>query len=172
VEDILKICSKCKVNAKKEAQSYCVDCISTYQKERYLAKKEEIIKKQKEYISKNKNSILLKNKIYKSKNADKCKQLTKDWKRNNFHKVLSFNAKRRANLRNAIPTWLSDNDIWMIEQAYDIAQKRNQVFSFKWHVDHVIPLKGKTVCGLHTPYNLQVIPAKDNLIKANDFLTT
>jgi len=57
----------------------------------------------------------------------------------------------------------------MIEQAYDLAQLRTKVFGFKWHVDHVIPLKGKNVCGLHTPYNLQVIPAKENLRKRNFF---
>jgi len=128
-----------------------------------------MLKKQNEYIEKNREVINSKNKEYKAKNLDKCHNLTKEWKQKNKSKVTSSNGKRRANLRNAVPKWLNEDDFWMIEQAYELAQLRSKVFGFKWHVDHVIPLKGKNVCGLHTPYNLQVIPAKENLKKRNFF---
>ena len=67
------------------------------------------------------------------------------------------------------PAWLTDDDHWMIRQAYDLAALRTRMFGFAWHVDHVIPLQGKYVSGLHTPLNLQVIPAAANIAKANRF---
>jgi len=65
------------------------------------------------------------------------------------------------------PKWLTADDRWMIEQTYELAALRTKMFGFSWHVDHIVPLQGKTVSGLHVPTNLQVIPAIDNIQKGN-----
>lgn len=56
---------------------------------------------------------------------------------------------------------------FVFSEAYDLAKIREKQFGFKWHVDHIVPLNGKTVCGLHVWNNLQVIPAVQNLSKGN-----
>ena len=69
------------------------------------------------------------------------------------------------------PNWIAaDSDmIWMIEEAYHLAKLREEVVGGKWHVDHAVPLRGKKVSGLHVPWNLRVVPAKENQSKSNRF---
>lgn len=52
-------------------------------------------------------------------------------------------------------------------EAHDLRKRRNRTTGFEWHVDHILPLKGKTICGLHIWSNLQVIPKVLNLKKGN-----
>jgi hypothetical protein len=92
------------------------------------------------------------------------------WKKENPGKVRADTVKRRAAKINRTPAWLTDDDFWMIEQAYELAALRTKLFGFSWHVDHVIPLQGKLVSGLHVPANLQVIPGFENVCKANTYL--
>lgn len=85
-------------------------------------------------------------------------------------KILAHDAKRRAAKMQRTPAWLTDDDFWMMEQAYELAVLRTKMFGFSWHVDHIIPMQGKYISGLHVPYNLQVIPGAENISKANKYL--
>lgn len=92
------------------------------------------------------------------------------YKAENPAKVNADTAKRRVAKLKRSPAWLTQDDLWLIEQAYELAQLRTKMFGFAWHVDHIFPLQGRVVSGLHVPNNLQVIPWLDNLSKANKHL--
>ena len=76
--------------------------------------------------------------------------------------------RRRLLVRLARPRWA---DMEKIKQIYAECRLLNEhCDEIKYHVDHIIPIQGKNVCGLHVEYNLQVITAKNNLRKSNKFL--
>jgi hypothetical protein len=104
---------------------------------------------------------------WSARNPEKVKAYAKKTKALNSGRILAHTVKRRLAKINRTPAWLTVDDHWMIAQAYELAAIRTKMFGFSWHVDHMFPLQGKTVSGLHVPTNLQVIPAVDNIRKGN-----
>lgn len=76
-------------------------------------------------------------------------------------------AKRRATKANATPAWVGPDELFLIEEAYRLARMRKEYTGISWDVDHILPLKSKQVCGLHTISNLQVVPSSYNYRKHN-----
>ena len=102
-------------------------------------------------------------------NGEACREKSKQYQQANLHIFAKANAKRKAAEIQRTPAWLTADDHWMMEQAYELAALRTKMFGFPWHVDHVVPLQGDIVSGLHVPLNLQVLPARDNRAKSNKF---
>jgi hypothetical protein len=167
VENILRLCCKCLSKEKHKTSGYCKPCLVEYSRNRYEQKKDLLKEQQRIYVSQNKQKILSKNYEWKYRNLDAARNATKNWKKKNAAKVNAQCKERRLRVKNSIPCWVEEEELWMIEQAYDLAQIRSLLFGIKFHVDHIIPIKGKNVCGLHAPNNLQVIPAIENYRKGN-----
>jgi hypothetical protein len=91
----------------------------------------------------------------------------KKWRTENKDKNTAKSNRRRAGKLNATPRWLNQEQLQQIDSFYWLAQLQRELTDTQYHVDHIIPLKGKKVCGLHVPWNLQVIPALDNIRKGN-----
>lgn len=73
--------------------------------------------------------------------------------------------KRNKRLAEATPPWLTDEQRTQIDYTYWHAKDATAVTGEPYHVDHILPLRGKSVCGLHVPWNLRVVPAEINLRK-------
>ena len=74
---------------------------------------------------------------------------------------------RRAQKISATPKWLTKVQKDEMVQLYKLREQLSLEKGIIYHVDHIIPLINKDICGLHVPWNLQVIPAIDNLKKSN-----
>ena len=79
-------------------------------------------------------------------------------------------ARSRAERLLRYPPWISKQQEEQIKAIYNLRDKLNKCHAKAyWHVDHIIPLVGKEISGLHIPENLQIIPAKDNLKKGASY---
>lgn len=79
-------------------------------------------------------------------------------------------ARQKANLRCGRAKqarWQDELTQLVSYEAHDLRKLRNKLTNIEWHVDHILPLKGKNICGLHIWNNLQVIPKIENLKKGN-----
>lgn len=155
-------------NAYKDGVStQCKTCVSAYRKTIRMDNIERDRNYSRKYKAKNRGLILQRSKEYVLANPEKRKATMKAYRQANPEKDLESTRRRQAAALLRTPKWLTVNDIWMMQEAYKLARLRTKITGISWHVDHVLPLQGKIVSGLHTPYNLQVIPAKQNLEKAN-----
>lgn len=88
------------------------------------------------------------------------------WKTDNAALNNTHGAKRRATKLKATPSWADQKAITAI---YKESRRLQDLLGIPMHIDHVVPLQGELVCGLHVETNLAIIPAALNLRKSNKF---
>lgn len=98
------------------------------------------------------------NAVYHSEPTRKC--------RRHHVQQLGDNAARRAGLQRATPKWADRNAIKVV---YDECAETTRRTGIPHEVDHIVPLKGKRVCGLHVHWNLRVITRAENSAKSNRY---
>lgn len=106
---------------------------------------------------------------YAAVKKEKIRKIASVWQKNNKGKVNANTALRHAAKMQRTPSWLSKEDKLTIKCYYQLAAMYNRESDQKWHVDHIVPMQGESVSGLHVPWNLRVIPAVDNMKKNNRF---
>lgn len=192
----MKTCTKChqekqliefhKNSSRSDGYSErCKACEKERKAKSYLENRENILAKQTTYNQNNKSAKSLYDKEYRLQNTEKLKvknkksyednkqqvlERSKIWKKNNPAKVILKNARKRASKLKAMPSWLTKDHKTFIEIQYQMASLLTERFGIEFHVDHIDPLKSKYLSGLHVPWNLQVIPAADNIRKSNKII--
>jgi 5-methylcytosine-specific restriction endonuclease McrA len=132
----------------------------------YRERHSEAIKvRRKMQREKNKLKIQLRLKLWRSKNIDKIREKV----RSNAGHYAATSAKRRAAKLKATPIWLNTEQLLEIKLLYLFVASRRKTTGLDLEVDHIVPLQGENVCGLHVPWNLQVLTASENAAKGNRF---
>ena len=101
--------------------------------------------------------------------AAKARERSTLWKKNNPSKVIANTTRRKKHIKLRTPAWLTKDNHKVIWGFYAIAAMLTKHNNEPWAVDHIIPLLGKNVSGLHVPSNLQLLRSSDNLKKSNQF---
>lgn len=170
----MKLCKKCNQEkpfelfgkhqkTKDGFQYWCKNCNKTYLSTTVKYKTEESKKKKQAYDK----EWRIANKAQKY-SYDKAYLI--DWRSDNPDKSAGYSAKRRSAKLNATPDWLTQEDWQEIELIYRLRDELEKQTGVLYHVDHIVPLQGENVCGLHVPWNLQVITASENISKSNKLL--
>ncbi len=156
----MKICSVCSLEQeisefyfrRGKPRAACKKCTITKNKETIT--KVAKLRSQRNYRDKNRQELNQKHSDYKKLNRDLCNA---QW--------MKYHAKKL----NATPPWLSEDHFKQIKAVYAHAKECELLTGDKYHVDHIVPLQGANVCGLHVPWNLQVLPADINIAKSNRY---
>lgn len=124
--------------------------------EEYAARRRRICS---EYRIRNADKVARRRQDWIARNTEKVREDKRAWKRKNPTKVLSDVRGRQAAKIRRTPPWA---DLNAIREFYEKCPEGMQV-------DHIVPLRGKLISGLHVLSNLQYLPAKENAIKSNTF---
>ena len=172
VEKPLEMFSKCSAN-KDGLHRWCKDCAKVAKKEWYENNAEfEKLKAKKYYYD---NYEIIKDKIsqrvlkWQRENKEKYAEKSKRCYEKTKHKKFAWQALARAAKRNAVPKWIDDQLKQEIQKFYIEARAKTKETGINYEVDHIVPLMGDNVCGLHVPWNLRVITRFENRSKANRF---
>lgn len=177
--------------SKDGLQGYCKSCSKTINEVRreggyfrdYRTKNaDKIAEYRADYRERNDSAIRESSRLYREFNAEKVAESRKKYAKENREKVLessrayqkanrhkyaAWASKRRMISRQAEPSWLSCDHKKQIGLIWGLSELKTFVSGHPYEVDHIVPLQSKEVCGLHVPWNLQVVPRSDNRRKRN-----
>lgn len=151
-------CKMCRASREKAARHKDIQAHREYKKQYYRRDLESNRERSRKYRDANRSQALTALYAWKAENSEKVIAYRKRYLRENKHKFLRYCSERRAAKMFATPEWANRHEI---EAIYKMA------VGFGMHVDHIVPLKSKIVCGLHVPANLALLTRQENISKGN-----
>jgi hypothetical protein len=118
------------------------------------------------YRARNKDLVAAKKRAHYEANRDKVIAKVQQWVKENPGKAAANSKAHKVRKQKACPAWA---DKKAIAAVYEEAARRSREEGQAFQVDHIVPLQGKRVSGLHVRHNLRVIPALENIKKGNRF---
>lgn len=147
--------------------SECKKCFCERSAKWQAANKERKAATNKKWEQKNWQRVLKNKREWRKKKPEVHKAIKKRWCAKNKDKTAAEASKKRASRLQRTPSWA---DLKEIQAFYTAAQWMTELTGEQWHVDHIVPLRGKLVSGLHVENNLQLLKAHDNLTKLNKWI--
>lgn len=172
---LTRVCTKCLSDKplsdfhKKggRLQPLCKVCKSEYNKDYRSRNSEKLRDKQKQYYEENSEAIKEKQRLWAKDNKEVIKKRNKNYREKYPHKATEHNVRLKKSRKQSVPKWLSKEQKSEIQGFYWLAKDLSLITGERYEVDHIVPIKGKNVCGLHVPWNLQILPKDLNLEKRN-----
>jgi len=164
--------------APRKTKGSCVECLKVEWEKanetraeyfREYNKSDAGQKAKRKYYEANKDAVIAR---AQARTDEDKRRYKKNHKINNPDMYKEMTSLRRRRFRNATPGWLNANQKMEIRLKYRLAIELSRATGVRHAVDHIIPLHGEMVCGLHVPWNLQVITQEDNLKKYNRLIDT
>jgi hypothetical protein len=121
---------------------------------------------QRRWRAENKDTLRALNAKWIAENPEKYSGMVLRIRERNRARTAARESARRAATYAATPTWAAADEIASI---YEQARSMTIETGVEHHVDHIVPLKSKKVCGLHVPANLRVITKSENSRKSNRY---
>jgi hypothetical protein len=118
----------------------------------------------KRYYEKNRPAVIAR---AAARPAEEKRRNRAEYKDRNVDVVRADTSVRKRRHREATPRWLTPSERLQMRELYVQARKMTELTRERYVVDHIVPLRGESVCGLHVPWNLRVITQEENLKKSN-----
>jgi hypothetical protein len=154
-------CLECLKNEWREGNEKRADYFRSYNQS------EAGKKAKKSYYAKNKETVIAR---AQARTDEEKRRYRLTHKINNPEMYKELVNIRRKRFRQATPKWLSAEQKMEIRLKYRLAIELSRQTGIRYAVDHIVPLLGESVCGLHVPWNLTVITQDENLKKYNKLL--
>jgi hypothetical protein len=142
----------------------CVECNAICHRRWRAEHQEHEAARQSQWYASNRKTAYARHQRWRVEHPEKAASYARQWQKANPGRTSALAAKHRAAKRKATPKWLTSDQIARMAEMYDRAA------ALGFHVDHIVPLAGKNVCGLHVPWNLQLLSPADNIRKHNRFI--